>query len=446
MDTDNRSSSTEVNQELIKMLIQQMRGMEHIEPIVTIEDNTSKNEKMAPIVNNVNNEPKPSYADILTGDSGTNNPNHSDNQSRSSESVKPIFLKDEDLFGSVKPEKSQWLTNVEIYKAIGMKVHPECIKGIQRVREMWRIYMDNEEDRLTLVTQGLSLRGRQITLHTQNPRNPQRFRPDTVRIRVKNIPLSADDGQIHRALTLEGCDIEGVFRERLRVDNKLTNCETGDRLVISKTLSQPLPRNMQIGKYWARIFHPGQINEENGNINISKVCHKCLQAGHFFYQCTNDWVCKTCKQSGHKMIDCPNDINFDTEMSGEEEIKESYNSKDEEDEITPTTEKTSSKKDSNTVNKHSKQSSTTESKQKSSESTPKETKDSGESKKVHIVENNQTQKDRSQKTIENFMKATRKGSSSIARTPPTPTDKLHDQQRINSSKGPKKAKYKQTNS
>ena len=43
----------------------------------------------------------------------------------------------------------------------------QCIKGIQRVREMWRIYMDNEEDRQSLLVQGINLRGRQIPLHLQ---------------------------------------------------------------------------------------------------------------------------------------------------------------------------------------------------------------------------------------------------------------------------------------
>ena len=33
-----------------------------------------------------------------------------------------------------------------------------------------------------------------------------------------NVPLSADDGQIERALRLEGWDIQGIFREKLRVD------------------------------------------------------------------------------------------------------------------------------------------------------------------------------------------------------------------------------------
>jgi hypothetical protein len=40
-----------------------------------------------------------------------------------------------------------WVTHVEIYKTIGAIVDPAAIKGIQRVRSMWRIYMDNEIDR-----------------------------------------------------------------------------------------------------------------------------------------------------------------------------------------------------------------------------------------------------------------------------------------------------------
>jgi hypothetical protein len=45
--------------------------------------------------------------------------------------------------------------------------------------------MDITEDRITLIVEGLNLRGKRVPLHTQNPRNPQRFRPDTIRIKVE---------------------------------------------------------------------------------------------------------------------------------------------------------------------------------------------------------------------------------------------------------------------
>ena len=101
----------------------------------------------------------------------------------------------------MKPARSLWLTNVEIYKAIGVRVTSQCIKGIQRIRDMWLIYMDNEEDRLSLLVQGLVLRGRQIPLHSQNPYNPGRTQ------------LSADDGHIHRALILAAVKFKG-YSER----------------------------------------------------------------------------------------------------------------------------------------------------------------------------------------------------------------------------------------
>ena len=80
--------------------------------------------------------------------------------------------------------------------------------------------MDNEEDRQSVLVQGIHLRGRQIPLHSQNFRYPSRNQLDTIRIKnlKKNVPLSADDGQIERALRLEGWDIQGIFREKLRVD------------------------------------------------------------------------------------------------------------------------------------------------------------------------------------------------------------------------------------
>ena len=79
------------------------------------------------------------------------------------------------MFGSTNAARTHWLTNIEIYKAIGSNVPAECVKEIQHIRDMWRVYMDNIEDKITLIVEGLNLRGKQVPLHTQNPRNPQRL-------------------------------------------------------------------------------------------------------------------------------------------------------------------------------------------------------------------------------------------------------------------------------
>ncbi|CAC5417598.1 unnamed protein product [Mytilus coruscus] len=202
---------------------------------------------------------------------------------------------------------------------------------------MWRIYMDNEGDRLSLLVQGVNIRGRQVPLHSQSPHNPSTLQNDTIRIKVKNIPLSADDGQIYRALTLQGCEIQDLFREKLRIDGKMTNCETVDRLVISKTLEKPIPRNLPIGKYCGRILHAGQPEFQNNNTGVmeQRTCHKCLKPGHMLFQCPNDWVCKICKESGHKMIDCQThfqDVD-ETRQQAENDSNASFNNKDQDENV-----------------------------------------------------------------------------------------------------------------
>lgn len=130
--------------------------------------------------------------------------------------------------------------------------------------------------------QRLVWRGRQILLHSQSQYNPSRTQPDTIRIKVKNVPFTADDGQDRSCPNIRGlCNSMVILRERLMVDGKLTNCETGDRLIISKTLQNPIPRKFQIGKYWTLVFHSGQPefsthNQQNNKTNrIDEVLMCC---------------------------------------------------------------------------------------------------------------------------------------------------------------------------
>ncbi|WAR17708.1 hypothetical protein MAR_032302 [Mya arenaria] len=115
----------------------------------------------------------------------------------------------------------------------------------------------------------------------------------TVRIRVKDISLSVDDGVILRSL-------------KLRVKDKLTNCENGDRLYIvkSSSLSATLPKFMAFGHFTGRVFHPGQ-NSENKELK----CKKCLETGHKTIDYENDWRCLDCHQIGHKKGECELECN-----------------------------------------------------------------------------------------------------------------------------------------
>ena len=112
----------------------------------------------------------------------------------------------------------------------------------------WHNHQIVSIETLTLITSGVTMRGKHVGFHTLNHRNPSRQRPDTTRqrpdttrIRVKGVPLSADDGHIRRILEVmikvRDEEILHMYREQLRVDGRLTGCETGDSIIISKTIN-----------------------------------------------------------------------------------------------------------------------------------------------------------------------------------------------------------------
>ena len=123
------------------------------------------------------------------------------------------------LFGDRLPSKQEWLSHVELFTAISKRIDSSHITGLQRVSGLWRIYIDNLQDEVSLMEQGVPLRGKIIpVLNT----NPQRLDGEnSLRIRIKNIPLSADDGVISRVLTLRGIEVIAINRDRTACEWKI---------------------------------------------------------------------------------------------------------------------------------------------------------------------------------------------------------------------------------
>ncbi|CAG2187206.1 unnamed protein product [Mytilus edulis] len=142
-------------------------------------------------------------------------------------SVKPVFILESDIFGNSKPDKNNYLTHTELFRCIDLTIPANHLNGLQRViGSVWRIYPDNEKDRDTLVVNSITIRKKRIEVYPRNPKYVEKKHPTTVRIRIKNIPLSADDGQLLRYLQNWHLNILNYHRERLRIDGLVTNCQT----------------------------------------------------------------------------------------------------------------------------------------------------------------------------------------------------------------------------
>ena len=63
------------------------------------------------------------------------------NKQFGNDSVNPIFIQELDIFGTTKPNREKMLTHVELYKEIGLQIDSSHIKGKQKVRGLWHIYL-----------------------------------------------------------------------------------------------------------------------------------------------------------------------------------------------------------------------------------------------------------------------------------------------------------------
>ncbi|VDI07042.1 Hypothetical predicted protein [Mytilus galloprovincialis] len=152
--------------------------------------------------------------------------------------------------------KKLYLTHPEMHKAVGEVVPEITITDLQRIRGLWRIHLDDEAERDILISKCLKICGKSIWIYSRNPRVTAHENVNNKRIRVKDVPLSADDGQIIREMEKHGCSILSSVRERLRYNNKVTNCLTGDRILICDgPLTEHIPRSIFIGKFKATIIY-----------------------------------------------------------------------------------------------------------------------------------------------------------------------------------------------
>ncbi|CAG2202199.1 unnamed protein product [Mytilus edulis] len=107
-------------------------------------------------------------------------------------SVKPVFILENDIFGSAKPSKEQFITHLELYNTIDANICPGShLKALQRVRGLWRIYFDNDTDREFMISKEMWVRDNSRIMVNENPNH--------LKVRVKNVTCSAEDGKIERA-------------------------------------------------------------------------------------------------------------------------------------------------------------------------------------------------------------------------------------------------------
>ncbi|CAC5384345.1 unnamed protein product [Mytilus coruscus] len=92
-----------------------------------------------------------SYANATANGEYYNKSENEINHEQHLSTVKPVFLLESDIFGNVR-NRENFLTHEEVYKGRALVVLGNTLQGLQRINGMWRIYVDSEEYRITLLT------------------------------------------------------------------------------------------------------------------------------------------------------------------------------------------------------------------------------------------------------------------------------------------------------
>ena len=106
------------------------------------------------------------------------------------------------------------------------------------------MYIADKNVRIKLITNGVNIRNENVCVCDSNPFLVNGSE-DTLRVIVKDIPLSVHENVIIDELERKKCKIRcKIFYQKLRVDGNLTECLTGDRVLYIEPLSTPLPRSV----------------------------------------------------------------------------------------------------------------------------------------------------------------------------------------------------------
>ena len=94
-------------------------------------------------------------------------------------------------------ENNRWLTQHKICRACSIVANPENNEkegihlGTQRIGGLWLVYLNDETARVTLLCQGITLRGQQVELKERYPYligiDFEHY--ETTRLFIRNVPL-----------------------------------------------------------------------------------------------------------------------------------------------------------------------------------------------------------------------------------------------------------------
>ena len=180
----------------------------------------------------------------------------------------PLFAKNSEV-GDFAGDKS-----FIICTAMNQIVNSIQAISAQKVRGLWLLYVKSETARSSLLRHGyITIHGRRIHLHNDNPFTTTKVH--TERVTIRDLPLhESNDLILDYLATQPQIDISGslfwsMARNELNQESPYMN---GDRVIeVRADFHPPLPKEVTLGGYPCRIYHPTQ----------KEICFRCQKTSHY---------------------------------------------------------------------------------------------------------------------------------------------------------------------
>ena len=163
-----------------------------------------------------------------------------------------------------------------VVKALLSRVHAQYVEGVQRIGQLWRIYVSSIKIRVDLLTKRtLIINGKLVPLYEQNPFITHQKSPEDRKdkLTVRGLPLSVSNKEIKTLLESQGVILASAVKYSLMrdEDGSLTDFKNGDRYVYCQRFHPPIPKQQKVCGMQCTIYHHGKTTTE---------CKACNIQGH----------------------------------------------------------------------------------------------------------------------------------------------------------------------
>ena len=214
-----------------------------------------------------------------------------------SKTVNPLYFLNSDIVGPDYPnEYDVCCAAVDVVGDIN-------VRGAQKIRNLWRVYVETQEARVKLMTNGMDISGQHLELLSESPYSFS-TKGKSIKINLHDVKIHFTNEYIQNTLKGMGVKITSEVKYSCIRDNhgKLTRFKNGDRYVYAEhehTVDHPLPQFILLQDTVVKVRHQNQTHSTD-------VCSKCFLIGHSPWNCDNGYACRVCKHVGHYAghVDC----------------------------------------------------------------------------------------------------------------------------------------------